>query len=63
MQKTVVGLILTVVGIIVLLLSLFADLLGMGGYPGIGTKQIVGMIIGVVIIIIGSGLHWKSKGN
>jgi hypothetical protein len=49
-----------VVGIIVLLLSLFADLIGIGGYPGIGTKQVVGIIVGVVIIVIGSILHWKS---
>ena len=60
MQKKALGLVLTVVGIIVLLLSLFADLIGIGGYPGIGTKQVVGIIVGVVIIGIGSILHWKS---
>jgi hypothetical protein len=42
------------------LLSLFADLIGIGGYPGIGYKQVVGIIFGVVIIVIGSILHWKS---
>jgi hypothetical protein len=60
MQKKALGFVLTVVGIIVLLLSLFADLIGIGGYPGIGTKQVVGIIVGVVIIVIGSILHWKS---
>jgi len=61
MEKKVVGFVLTVVGIIVLLLSLFADLIGIGGYPGIGSRQIVGIIIGVVIIAIGSILHCTGK--
>lgn len=61
MQKKALGFVLTVVGIIVLLLSLFADLIGIGGYPGIGIKQVVGIIIGVLIIGIGSILHWKVR--
>jgi hypothetical protein len=60
MEKKTLGLILIVVGIVVLLLSLFADLIGIGGYPGIGYKQVVGIIFGVVIIVIGSILHWKN---
>jgi hypothetical protein len=60
MQKKTWGFIITVVGIIILLLSLFGDLIGIGGYPGLGYKQMIGMIIGVIIIIIGFILHRKS---
>jgi hypothetical protein len=63
MQKKTWGFIFTVVGIIILLLSLFGDLIGIGGYPGLGYKQMIGMIIGVLIIIIGFILHRKSKAN
>ena len=59
MKKTW-GSIFTVVGIIILLISLFGDLIGVGGYPGIGYKQIIGMIIGVVIVIIGFIFYRKS---
>ncbi len=60
MQRKRLGSILAAVGIIILLLSLFADLLGIGGYPGLGVKQIVGIIIGLVIIAIGYRLHRRG---
>jgi len=53
MQKKGLSLIVIVVGIILLLVSLLADVLGMGGYPGIGFKQIIGAVGGAVIAIIG----------
>ena len=51
--------ILIVVGIIVLLLSLLADPLGIGGYPGFGYKQVIGAIAGVVVAVIGLILRRK----
>ncbi len=60
MQKKTLGFILTVVGIIILLLSLFGDLIGVGGYPGLGNKQVIGIIISVIIIIIGFIFYRKS---
>ncbi len=54
MQKKTMGFILTVIGIIILLISLFADPLGIGGYPGLGVKQIAGIVIGAVIIVVGA---------
>jgi hypothetical protein len=53
MGKKGLSLILIVVGIIILLSSLLADMIGIGGYPGIGYKQIIGAIVGAVISIIG----------
>ena len=53
MQKKGLSLIVIAVGIIFLLVSLLADVLGMGGYPGIGFKQIIGAVVGAVIAMIG----------
>ncbi len=53
MEKKKLGKILTWVGIVVLLISLLADPLGIGGYPGFGYKQGIGAVIGIVIGIIG----------
>lgn len=53
MQKKGSSIILIGVGIIILLVSLLADVLGIGGYPGIGFKQIIGAVVGAVIVIIG----------
>jgi hypothetical protein len=59
MQKKGLSLIVIVVGIILLLVSLLADVLGIGGYPGIGFKQIIGAVVGAVITIIGFGMLRK----
>ena len=59
MGKKGLSLLLIVVGIIILLVSLLADVLGIGGYPGIGYKQILGAIVGAVISIIGFILYRK----
>jgi hypothetical protein len=61
MGKKGLSLILIVVGVIILLVSLFADQIGIGGYPGFGFKQMIGTIIGLVIIIIGLILQRKYK--
>jgi uncharacterized membrane protein len=51
-------LVILVVGIVVTLLSVFADALGVGRTPGFGWKQSLGVIIGVVLI--GLGL-WRRR--
>lgn len=63
MQRKVLSFVFIGVGIILLLVSLFADVIGIGGHPGIGTKQAIGAIIGAVIAIIGFILYrkWGSK--
>ena len=59
MGKKGLSLLLIVVGIIILLVSLLADVLGIGGFPGIGYKQIIGAIVGAVISILGFVLYRK----
>lgn len=53
MQKKVLSYIIIGIGIVILLVSLLADLIGIGAHPGFGTKQAIGVLIGVVIGIIG----------
>jgi len=39
--------------VLLFLISAAADQLGIGGYPGIGLKQIAGIVVGVVLAAIG----------
>ncbi|OGP93251.1 MAG: hypothetical protein A2157_20130 [Deltaproteobacteria bacterium RBG_16_47_11] len=59
MEKKKLGSILTGIGIVLLLVSVFADPLGIGGYLGFGYKQIIGAVLGIVIGIIGALLYRK----
>ncbi len=52
-NKKTIGIVLVVVGILLLILSLAADAIGIGGSPGIGYKQILGAVAGVVIAVVG----------
>jgi hypothetical protein len=60
MQKKVLSFAVIEVGIIILLLSLFADMIGIG-YPGFGYNQIIGTVIGVIIGSIGFVLYQKCR--
>ena len=53
MSKKRVGVALVVVGVLLFLISAAADPLGIGGSPGIGMKQVAGIVIGVVLAAIG----------
>ena len=58
MQKKVLCFVFIGVGIIILLASLFADPIGIG-FPGFGTQQVSGTVIGAIIVIIGFILYRK----
>jgi hypothetical protein len=49
---------LIAVGVILAVLSLFADVLRLGAAPGFGWKQIVGLVVGLALI--GYGFFWGS---
>ena len=53
MTKKSVAVILLVVGVLLFLISAAADPLGIGGYPGLGFKQIAGIVVGVVLAAVG----------
>jgi hypothetical protein len=52
------GLVVLVVGVLLVLLSIFADSLGIGGKPGFGYKQTIGLVIGVVLVAFGL---WRRR--
>lgn len=53
MSRKNVSLILVVGGILILLISIAADLLGIGSYPGLNYAQYGGILIGLVILALG----------
>jgi hypothetical protein len=57
----IVGIALLVVGGIVLILSLVADLAGIGGSPTFGYRQIIGTIAGVIAVVAGAVLLLRKK--
>jgi hypothetical protein len=49
------------IGVVVTLVSLFADPLRLGRYPGFGWLQEVGVIIGLVAILAGFYLRGRAS--
>jgi hypothetical protein len=47
------ALVMVVVGVLLALVSIFADALGVGGEPGFGYKQGAGLVVGVALAVIG----------
>ena len=58
MGKKTLSFIVIGLGIIIFLVSLCADLIGIG-FPGFGYKQTIGIVIGAIIGIIGFVLYRK----
>jgi hypothetical protein len=56
-----IGVVLAAVGAIVLAVSALADPLGIGGADGFGWKQIVGMIVGAGVAILGVALAARAR--
>ena len=52
------ALIVLVLGVLLALVSLFADALGVGGQPGFGWKQTVGLIVGLALVTFGL---WRRR--
>ena len=51
-NKTI-GTVLLIVGVIVLIVSLGADAIGLGGGARFGGQQILGAVVGVILLIAG----------
>jgi len=47
------ALVILVVGVLLSLVSIFADTLGVGGEPGFGYKQTAGLVVGVALVALG----------
>ena len=53
MAKKTIGYGLIAIGVIIAVVSLAADVIGIGNQNGIGWQQILGAVVGVVIIVVG----------
>jgi len=60
MQNPPFAWILIGVGVCVVLLSGFADSLGLGRHPGFGRFQTIGVVIGALVILAGLYLWFKE---
>ncbi len=58
--QKIVGIVLLVAGIVLLVLSLIADMVGIGT-GGFGTRQILGAVAGAIAAIVGMALIPKKK--
>jgi hypothetical protein len=52
-NKKLISNVLLVAGIILLALSLLADVIGIGSVPGFGYNQMVGTVVGAIGAIVG----------
>jgi hypothetical protein len=59
--KKIISRLLLVVGIAVLILSAFADIIGIGQSPYFGRAQIAGIIVGSVVAVIGLVLMSRKQ--
>lgn len=58
--KKNIGIVLFGVGAVILILSLAADPIGIGGSPGFGWKQILGSLAGALLTVVGLALGYKK---
>jgi hypothetical protein len=63
MDKMILGAVLLIVGIAVLVQSLFADGIGIGANPNFGHNQLIGSVVGGLLTATGLYLVLKSKSN
>jgi hypothetical protein len=52
-NKKTTGIALLAVGVILLIISLAADVIGIGNWAGFGLRQFVGTISGVILAVVG----------
>lgn len=53
MPQKRVGRLMWIAGVLLFLVSVAADYLGIGGAPGIGWKQIAGIVLGAAVATVG----------
>ena len=53
LSRKTTGLIGMIAGLIIVVVSLLADIIGIGTYPGFNTTQLAGILVGLAFFIIG----------
>ena len=49
------------VGVLLILIALFADPLGLGRSPGFGWRQTLGVVVGALVVVVGVYLRRRPK--
>ena len=62
MSKKTIGIVLIILGVVLTIVSLAADVIGIGNGTGIGWKQILGAVVGVLVAVGGGWLAWSKPG-
>ena len=52
-NKKTIGTVLLVAGVILLIVSLGADVIGLGGGARFGSQQILGAVAGIILLVAG----------
>ncbi len=64
MSRKSIGIVLLVIGVLILLVSALADVVGLGADPQVfGYRQIAGVAAGAAIGVIGGVLYWRAGGQ
>ena len=59
MNKTS-SIVVLVIGALILLLSAFAGNIGLADVPGLGPQQMIGVIVGLVVLVVGAFLNQNA---
>ncbi len=59
-NKKLTSILMIVIGIALLIISLLADMIGLGGAVGFGWKQIVGTVVGAAAVVAGLVVIFKK---
>jgi hypothetical protein len=63
MSNQTLGVVLIIVGVLILTVSLLADVVGFGAQPGVtGWKQIAGAVVGLVVGVVGVVVMLRRAG-
>lgn len=61
MANKLISIGLTVFGVLIMAVSLLADVIGIGHHPGVGVFQLGGVLIGLVDVLVGGWLFFTRK--
>jgi len=59
-NKKTIGITLLAIGVVLLIGSLAADVIGVGGAAGFGYKQIIGAVAGAILAVVGFVLYSRK---
>ena len=63
MSRKHLGIVLSSIGLVVLAASLGADFVGVGRYQGFGTDQLLGSVLGAIVLALGAGVLATGAGK